>query len=91
MSLTAASVHCPSQNPPRKSRATFHSESRKIIAKVAEYCDIEKDNKMLLFPLNQSLKRVAVYMAKSISTIKKIEQFTMSHSDETPKMSSKKR
>ena len=70
---------------------TIHSEGRKIISQVANCCDMEKDNKELLFPLNMSLKRAAAYTGKSVATIKRIKKFSTSNPGKSPSTPGKKR
>ncbi|XP_067013965.2 uncharacterized protein [Anabrus simplex] len=75
---------------PKRPRA-IHRDGRRIIAQIAECCDLEKEKKQLLVPLNKSIERVAAYTGKSVATIKRIRAFSASHPGECPSTPGKKR
>ncbi|XP_049769356.1 uncharacterized protein LOC126108155 [Schistocerca cancellata] len=58
----------------RKQKAIIHSQARKIILNVAYCCDLEKQKKQLIFPLNEPLKRAAVYTGRTVESLLELRE-----------------
>ncbi|XP_049944496.1 uncharacterized protein LOC126426653 [Schistocerca serialis cubense] len=58
----------------RKQKSIIHSQARKIILNVAYCCDLEKQKKQLIFPLNEPLKRAAVYTGRTVESLLELRE-----------------